>query len=154
MVSAGPASAEPLAPALLPVGPIRIYDSREESGRLGSGATRTLVAEEPTEDFAYLMNITVTDTFAGGFLSVFSAEIPWPGTSTLNWTQSGQTIANTAYTFIRQADQGISIHVGGGGSTQFVIDVTGVLTTIDLGTPTSSTALSALGSRSYQLHEA
>jgi len=154
VVGAAPASAETLAPILWPIDPVRIYDSREESGRLGPGATRILVADQPAEDLAYLLNITVTDTIASGWLSVYSAEVPWPGTSTLNWTQNGQTIANTAYTFIRQADQGIAITVGGPGSTQFVIDVTGVLAVVDLDMANPSTAMSALGSRSRQLHEA
>jgi len=131
MIGASPAGAATLIPVLLPITPVRLYDSREASGPLYAGQTRDLVGEQ-TEALAFLLNVTITETVSSGFLSVFSADDTWPGTSTVNWSAPGQTIANTAYTLIRLADSGVSAYVGGpASSTQFILDLTGVLAMVD-----------------------
>lgn len=129
---ASPAVAAPLAPVLMPFGPERIYDSRDGDGPIHGGWVVTLTSDSPATDAAYLLNLTITNTLGAGYLSVFSADIVWPGSSTINWYGAGQINANSAYTAIRQSDQGIKVQAGGGGSTEFIIDVTGVLTLVDL----------------------
>ncbi len=142
MVATGatPAGAAPLAPVLLPFGPERIYDSRSGGGRLPSGYQDTLTSSSPATDKAFLLNVTIVDTVGSGYLSVFSADISWPGSSTINWYGAGQINANNAYTAIRQSDQGIKIYAGGGGSTNYVLDLIGTLTLVDLATVSSFTA--------------
>jgi hypothetical protein len=138
---------------LLPYGPERLYDSRLASGALASGNTRTLSGDPIPEDLAYLLNVTLTDVTGAVWLSVYPADQAWPGTSTVNWFGAG-SVANTAYTWLRASDRGITIRVGGTGSTQFVIDLTGVLTLIDLGAVAASQLSVPAGNPSKALREA
>lgn len=141
-----PAAAAPLAPVLLPYGPQRLYDSRTGGGPLPSGYQVTLTSTNPAVDAAFLLNLTIVDTVGSGFVSVFSADISWPGSSTLNWYGAGQINANNAYTAIRQSDQGIKVYAGGGGSTNFVLDLVGRLTLVDLATISSLSSAAAMPS--------
>ena len=93
-----------------------------------------------------MLNLTIVDTVGSGFVSVFSADISWPGSSTLNWYGAGQINANNAYTAIRQSDQGIKVYAGGGGSTNFVLDLVGRLTLVDLATISSLSSAAAMPS--------
>ena len=59
-----------------------------------------------------------------GFLSVFANGIAWPGTSNTNWYTNGQIVAVTTVTAV-DAGAKVTVHAGGNGSTQFVIDIIG-----------------------------
>jgi hypothetical protein len=93
--AAGPAS------GFVPMSPTRILDSRNGTGGYttpwGPGQTRTLhvagTAGVPTDATAVVLNLTVTDPTAPGFVSVGpSGGVP-PAASAINFV-AGQTIAN------------------------------------------------------------
>lgn len=144
-LTAGPAGAATTVPVLLPAGPARIFDTRDpgKGGRMFSGQEFEIYRSSPSGALGLLFNVTVTETLGTGWLSVFSAEIDWPGTSTVNWSGPGQNVANTAYTFVRPSDDGIAVRMGGGGSAQFVLDITGALVMWDTASPTSTAAADA-----------
>jgi hypothetical protein len=133
VLGAAPASAAPLVPILIPVDPLRVYDSRSGGGPISAGQTDTLTGSATT-DLAYLVNVTVVNTTGWGWLSVFSADLASTSSSTINWFAPNQTMVNTAYTWIRASDAGIRVSCGGGGSTQYILDLTGVLFMYDAGT--------------------
>jgi hypothetical protein len=119
--------------------PIRLYDSRTphiggttRNGRLSSGANRPIsigidnddqVIELPVESVrAALINLTITETVASGFLAVGN---PGPDgtrtTSNINWSTSDQTLANLAITTL--FEDNLTVFAGGGGATHFVVDL-------------------------------
>jgi hypothetical protein len=51
---------------------------------------------------------------------------PQPSTSTVNWFGTGQAIGNQSTTAV-SLDRSVTVTVGGGHSTQFVLDVVGYL---------------------------
>ena len=72
-----------------------------------------------------LLNLTVTETDAAGFLAVYSSALATPpGTSSINWSITGQNLANMTVSAV--ASESVKVQCGGGGSTHFVIDVIGV----------------------------
>jgi hypothetical protein len=108
----------------VPVSPYRIVDSRS-GGKFAAGATMTVLAAaagtaaEGSSGLA--MNVTVTETAAPGFVTV------WPGstrptTSSLNATAVGQTLANHVITAVGD-DGGMRLFTQTG--THFVVDVSG-----------------------------
>lgn len=142
VIGASPAGAAPLVPVLVPIDPVRVYDSRSPGalGAISAGQTDLLTGSAATSDLAYLLNVTVVNTTSFGWVSVFSADVASTDTSTVNWFGPNQTMVNTAYTWIRESDSGIRVSCGGGGQTQYVLDLTGVLMVVDVGAPTSLAA--------------
>ncbi len=90
-----------------PTSPTRILESRPNSGNIGgfttpwsTGLTRTLdvtgstTGVVPAGATAVVLNVTVTDTTTGGFLTLFPADVTSvPTASNLNWS-AGKTIPN------------------------------------------------------------
>lgn len=152
VLGASPASAAPLVPVLLPVAPVRLYDSREPGalGPISDGQIDTLT-NSPDAALGYLMNVTVVDTQGFGWITVFSAEQSSVDTSTLNWYGSGQTLVNTAYTYIRAADAGIKVSCGGDGQANYILDLTAALFMYDAGAAAASlpASLDVSGSTDY-----
>ena len=111
----------PTAPALLP-SPVRVYDSRSHDGPLAAGHTRTisLGSNLPPGAVGAVVNLTVTDTVDAGYLTLYAAGVPRPGTSSINWFASGQTLANQATTAVGPGNQ---LTVFAGNETQFLIDL-------------------------------
>lgn len=69
-------------------------------------------------------NLTITDTVGSGFLAVApGSAAAAPEVSTINWFAPGTTIANATQTGI--ANGQVKVFAGGGGSTQFLLDVVG-----------------------------
>ncbi|EQD29128.1 hypothetical protein B1A_20867, partial [mine drainage metagenome] len=120
------------------ISPSRICDTRPGSGEpyagqtLGPGSTLELVvggvAGVPDTATAVVLNVTVTDTTASGYLTVYPAGAPRPVASNLNWNP-GTTLANMVVARI-----GSSGRVSGSptvdiyndsGSTDVVVDVEG-----------------------------
>jgi hypothetical protein len=130
----GRAAADPFVPAYLPIGPIRVYDSRKPGGRrLTTGQVDTLAMGSFPEDLAYTFNLTATATAgSGGYLSVFPADKPWPGTSSINWYTSGMAIANNVFTGTWAANDNSIKVLCGSGSTHYILDLIGVSTIVDL----------------------
>lgn len=156
VMTAGPASAAPLAPIYIPVGPIRVYDSRTGGGRISRNQTRNVLAgfADP-EDLAFCLNVTITQTVgASGFLSIFPGDETWGGASSINWDRPGQTVANNAYTWVGVDDGSINVRCGAstGGSTHFILDLIAVTFIADLGLlgPTQLRSKGSQMSRSIQ----
>lgn len=114
---------------------VRVYDSRPNYDPLGvvkgvlNGAERTvdcLFGGDGVRDGAgaVLVNVTVVNTSAAGWMSLFEAGIAWPGTSTLNWYQAGSVVANIAV--VPCSIQAlITAKVPANSSTHFLVDLIG-----------------------------
>jgi len=119
--------------------PVRCYDSRPgepptdvTKGALSTGQTRTIDLTHnstgvPTTASAILTNVTIVDTVGGGFLSMFSAGVTWPGTTSITWFGSSQVLSNNATSAFQGSGSAANVSVlcGGTGSTDFIIDVLG-----------------------------
>ncbi len=134
----GPAAAG----ALHPIAPTRVYDSRQPEpspGRLGPGATRVIsvatgrsiatgaatVADlVPAGATAIMFNVTATGTEGPGFLTVSPASVTDVAASTINWTESNVTIANSSMVGL-SGDRLIRVTCAPTASTDFAIDVIG-----------------------------
>jgi hypothetical protein len=116
----------------VPLDPVRIVDSRPASqvgpfsSPWGPGVTRQVqvagVGGVPSGAVAVVLNVTVTDTTASSFLSVWPAGAPRPTASSLNW-QAGWTVPN-AVTVKLGAGGKVSVF-NHRGAADVVIDVVG-----------------------------
>lgn len=118
-----------------PIPPKRVYDSRVSGGailkdqertvsvRYELGTTSTVV---PTASKAVALNMTITQTASAGYLSIRPAGTAWDGTSNINWTTAGTTVAN-GVTSMLGGDRQVIIRCGGAGGalTHFLLDVVG-----------------------------
>ena len=122
-------------PSTCLIGPERVYDSREEGGRIVRNETRNLLDGFAfPEEAAYCFNVTLTGTQGSrGFLSVFPGDESWGGSSSINWDRTNQTIANNAYTWLALDDGTVNVHCGTvvGGSTHFILDLVAILSIQD-----------------------
>ena len=130
LVPGGAAAAAPGATVQLVVPPERIADTR-------SDGTGRISASHPLDMFVggligqgvvgALLNITVTETLGAGFVvaNADNATAPNP-TSNINWSADGQTLANLALV-PAVGTRGITLTVGGPGSTHAVVDLVGFL---------------------------
>ncbi len=113
--------------------PSRILDTRSGGGTLGPGTTLNVpIAGQggvpPTSVSAVVLNVTVTNTTAPGFLTVFPAGVALPLASNLNWV-AGQTVAKL-----------VTVGLGAGaasaynprGSADVIFDVAGYYSTPDV----------------------
>jgi hypothetical protein len=135
-LAAGPAPAGELH--LLPL-PLRAYDSRDNSGaKIAASETRTIslatgkdalgasFTAVPPGATAAMVTLTVTSTSGnGGFLKLYSAAIPEPATSSINWSTAGENVA-VSTTVAVDATGRVKV-TAGANSTHFVIDVIGYL---------------------------
>jgi hypothetical protein len=113
---------------------VRVYDARDgqapfdvQKGKLDSLSDRAIDMTKassgvPAGATAVVVNLTVTNTNAAGWLALFKNGIPWPGNSSINWDHANQTIANLAVVAL---DQTAKIEAHCSGATDFVIDVIG-----------------------------
>jgi hypothetical protein len=119
----------------IPVAPARVLDTRTSGKPVGANSLYTLkmsgLGGTPASGSTvtgYVINATVTQTHAGGWLAVDAVGPSAPQTSTLNWTGANQTVANLAYASDApgQPTDPVSFYNGGGsGSIQLVVDVMG-----------------------------
>ena len=132
----GPASAG----AFHAINPVRAYDSRWPGAtRISSGAQRLVrvadghdiltgvvnAAESvPAGSTAVAYNLTVTGTQTSGFLTVAPGTATGVTASSINWSGDGQILANGSIVGIDTSRQ-VRVFAGGGGSTDFVIDIVG-----------------------------
>ena len=117
----------PAKPAFVPVNPVnRVLDTRNGSGKLRPGEERVVPLAVPGTASAAVINLTITETEgAGGFVSVFAANQPWPGNSSINWFVADENVANNVVTAI---DPSGAIKIRGAvANTHVVIDVQGYL---------------------------
>ncbi len=119
------AAASSAGAAYVPLSPRRLLDTRRQGGALGSGQTRALavagVDGVPMDATAVALNVTVTDTSAAGFLTVYPTGQPTPEVSNLNWT-AGETLANLV--LVRLGGGGVTLY-NQNGSTEVVVDLQG-----------------------------
>jgi FlgD Ig-like domain len=116
--------------------PARILDTRSTGGAFTAGETRDLTilgaGTVPASNVsAVVLNVTVTETSNGGYLTVFPSGTTRPLASNLNWS-AGLTIPNL--TTVKVGANGkVSLFQSGPGTAQVIVDVAGYYTG---GTPT------------------
>ncbi len=131
---AGPKSAG----AVHAITPARVYDSRFVDGALGGGSNRQIFAGNaidvvsgdvtmfnvvPSGATAVFFTVTITGTVGEGFALVAPGSATSVTGSSINWTSAGQTAANGSFSTL---DDSRNLRVfAGGGSTEFIIDITG-----------------------------
>jgi hypothetical protein len=122
------------------VTPYRAYDSRWGGGlgRMLAGTNRRLNTDQshdavgatlltnlvPLGATAVTFNLTLADTAGSGFLAVVPGDATGFSASTINWFTDGQILANASSVGIDSL-RTIKVFSGGGGSTDFLIDITG-----------------------------
>lgn len=130
------------AGSLHPITPTRVYDSRAAApspGVISGGASRVVSVSDARPDFtgavatagvvpagasAIAYNLTVADTVGAGFLSVNEGDATGFTASSINWSATGQLLANGLVVKLDGSRQ-VKVFAGGGGSTNFLIDVLG-----------------------------
>jgi hypothetical protein len=90
---------------------------------LGSGAV-TAPNVVPAGATAIQFTLTITEATTNGFLAVTPGDASQYKASTINWTATTPTIATGSLAKIA-ADRTVNVFAGGGGGTQFIIDITG-----------------------------
>jgi hypothetical protein len=112
--------------AFVPINPVpRVLDTRITGGKLTNNEERVVALGVPGFAKAAVINLTVTETELAGFVAVFAANVAWPGNSSINWSTTGQNLANGVITAI---DSNGHVKIRGGvNPTHVVIDVQGYL---------------------------
>lgn len=122
---AGPVAAQVTAGAYTPLQPVRLLDTRNSGQTLaGLGALDLAVVGGlvPSSATAVVLNVTVTNPQAAGFLSVYPAG-QWSGTSSLNFGPAA-TVANLVPVGVGLGGD-ITAFNGSPGSTDLVVDLEG-----------------------------
>ena len=141
----------PRLPHNLLASPFRLYDSRNNgdaaingTAPLGTGTGNSLslqvsgtapkggtVAQGvPTGATGVIGTVTVTNTgAAGGYLQLYPGGGSVPGTSTVNWTAAGQTVAASFTSGLSTAGKLAVTNGGVGGSspTDVIVDIIGYI---------------------------
>ena len=136
-----PARTEMVASGYLfvPINPFRTFDSRAyPDGFMRARDTWffDVLTDQvgspmiPAAAVAVTYNLTVVGTRGGGYCALYPADINWPGNSSINWTQAGQTIANGGTVAIGFFDAAGQVEIycdstGGFAGTDFILDITG-----------------------------
>ncbi len=132
----GPASAG----AFHAVNPVRAYDSRWPGGsKMPSNSQRLLSVADghdvvsgvvnapnsvPAGANAIAYNLTITATTGSGFLAVAPGTASTVTASSINWSSTGQDLANGLIVGVDTSRQ-VRVFSGGGGTTDFIIDIVG-----------------------------
>ena len=124
------------------IAPARGYDSRRPTplpGAISSGSNRVVSVKDgrvaasgavdladvvPAGARAVAYNVTIAETVGTGFLSVTPGDTASSEASSINWSASGLILANAGIVKLDD-NRSIKVFCGGGGTTQFLIDVTG-----------------------------
>jgi hypothetical protein len=132
---AGPATAGAFHPL---ASPLRVYDSRPTDppatgikAPLVGGSVRSVNPNTAGTIFggssALMVNLTVVNTSANGFLSIFKNGVPWPGTSNLNWKAPASVASNLAVSACDAAGY-VALYAAPGSQTDVIVDVVGYWT--------------------------
>ncbi len=110
--------------------PARITDTRPAGGTLGAASTLNVQVTgqggvPASGAAAAILNVTVTNTTASGFLTVWPTGAAFPLASNLNWV-AGQTVPNRVIVPVGTGGK-VSIF-NSAGSTDVVVDVSGYFT--------------------------
>lgn len=110
------------------ISPARVIDTRSTGAVSGGGDVSLAILGKgglPASGVAaVVVNTTVTDTKAAGYLTVFPDTNPLPTASNLNWSAPGTTIPNLVTVQV-DSNGSIKFHNGSGGTTQVVADTAG-----------------------------
>jgi len=130
------------AGAFHPIVPVRVHDSRKPGptpGALSDGQSRVISVKNgrdidtgvanafdvvPDGATAIAYNLTVVGTVGGSYLAVNPGGVTSVTASSINWTQSDQTIANGLVVKIAP-DRTVTVVCGPNGAAHFLIDVLG-----------------------------
>lgn len=109
------------------VTPTRLLDTREGSGALGPNDSRNLTVTGGSQNVplgasAVSLNVTVTDTTAASYLSVYPAGCIQPLVSNLNWF-GGETVPNLVIVQVGSSGQ-VTLY-NAAGTTDLVVDLEG-----------------------------
>ena len=104
----------------------RILDTRQGGGKVlaGDAGAREINFNVPGAKAA-IINLTADATEAYGYFSVFPANVPWPGNSSVNWTGANVTIANNVVAPL-SPDGKIKLRAGE-SAAHAIVDVQGFL---------------------------
>jgi hypothetical protein len=124
----------PAAGGLQPLTPARMLDTRSNVGWPGPVAAGGVVALQVADRGgvpaigvgAVVLNVTVTQPQAGGYLTVYPGGVSRPSASNLNFS-AGQTVPNLVVAPVG-ADGTVDIYNGSAGSVHIVADVSGYFT--------------------------
>jgi hypothetical protein len=129
----------PIGAPFAALAPTRILDTRQSGGPVAPGGVRTVpiagVGNVPRNAAAVVMNVTVDQPTANGYVTVYPTGQPTPQASNLNFVR-GQTIANLVTAKVGP-DGAVNIY-NFAGQTQVLFDVVGYFPSADI----SSSALS------------
>jgi len=131
------AAAVPLGGSVVPIFPVRVWDSRTDASPLGrnklqpgAGVSIAVSAAYPDFALAVFINCSVTETEASGYLVVQptdnSGNQGLAPTANINWWQSGQTLGNAGLVQVG-SENSIDIFCRGAGATHVIIDVQGYI---------------------------
>lgn len=122
----------------VPINPYRAFDTRRIATNVMVGGkeiifdvltNEDLVAQIPSTAVAVTYNLTITQTVGSGYLSIYPADINWPGTSSINFTTSGQTLANggTVAVGLGSFLGELAVYCGPNANiaANFIVDITG-----------------------------
>jgi LPXTG-site transpeptidase (sortase) family protein len=104
--------------------PARMIDTRSTGKVAPGGVRRVALTGVPGDATAAVLNVTVANTTAGGFWTVYAAGAPNPGTSNLNVAGRDQTIANQVIAPV--SGGAIDVYSFGGGD--LIVDLFGYFT--------------------------
>ena len=116
------------------VTPVRVYDTAfDPKGLLPAGGSRVVSPRTaadgvtpvvPTGASAVAYNITVVDTAGAGHLRVIPGAGTMTDASALNWSKSGERIANASVVGLNDGGR-FTVFNGSGAPVRFFVDVTG-----------------------------
>lgn len=123
----------------VPIGQYRTYDSRlgidrapdkielKEQHDIEPAEDVDGVVRLPPEATAVSYNVTVADTERSGYIQISGAGTTFGSTSTLNWTEDGQVVANSGNVLIGEASQEFYMFLDGDSfaAAHVIIDITG-----------------------------
>lgn len=115
----------PGASMLYVIGPCRVFDSREGLPMPASGTRELAVGglcSIPADARSVVLNATVVTPAGPGWMALFPSDLPWPGTSVINYRTS-RTRASSAV--VPLSGDGHLTVLNSGSSVHFIIDVTG-----------------------------
>jgi hypothetical protein len=159
LANSSPVAAAPPGSITL-ITPVRVMDSRAgfppldvPKGQLQNGETVTYDLSDviPSAAEAALLNLTATNTNAGGWFAAYEGDSDYPGVSSLNWWMAGSNICNFLIVPL-SPDTGINVRCA--GQADIIIDVFGYTeasggggdtTTSSSSSSTSSTDTTASG---------
>jgi len=115
-----------------PLTPCRVVDTRNAAGTnggpaIGGNVTRGVAIKGncgvPSTAKGVSLNLTITGSTAGSFISLWPAGQAYPGVSTINFN-GGDTLANGAIVGLGSGSPDLNVY-NAAGSVQVIIDVTG-----------------------------